>query len=321
MHRPRPPYVFEHPSFGPRLSPASPYHFRGHNLHHPPPQDLWWGHPYHQQFSAPPPPYCPPPLPPPPPSLFNGARGQWGGVGKGTVDKKVPHLFSCQACNREYKSQETYQEHVQGHVKCSQCDFNALPKVVKEHSVVHFLPDFLKFTTPEDTQRWRNERKKNYPTISNVAKKKQQDLERKDRRQVLDTPLYRYVSKLLGEPGPSFQGKCGGQNWKRGSGKGKWQATNKRKMNFQSESGADIEAMESKELGEKCNKSRRLDSNRKTKNHLTSTDVAHCQPTLLQMLLRDEIRHEHNTILQCVHYIVNHNFWDEAFTEEEDHQI
>lgn len=38
---------------------------------------------------------------------------------------------------------------------------------------------------------------RNYPTIANVTKKKQQDLERKDRRQVLDTPLYRYTSYQL----------------------------------------------------------------------------------------------------------------------------
>ena len=118
MQRPRSPYLLEFSPHRPRLPPGPPYHFRGHNLPPlpPPPREVWWDnwrHPYHH-YSAP----LPPPLfPRPPTPLVNPVRGQWGRVGRGTIDRKVSQVFSCQACNREYKSQETYQEHVRGHVK------------------------------------------------------------------------------------------------------------------------------------------------------------------------------------------------------------
>lgn len=134
---------------------------------------------------------------------------------------------------------------------------------------VHFLPDFLTFNTAEDTERWRNERRKyeareghkdhknpfiirNYPTIANVAKKKQQETDRKERRQILDTPLYRYtvhyvmhlmegasslryVNHLIGESGSIEHSQGRGQNRRGGSGKGRGHPPNKRKMNFQTE--------------------------------------------------------------------------------------
>jgi hypothetical protein len=87
--------------------------------------------------------------------------------------------------------------------------------------VIHSLPDFLKFTSPEDTVKWRNERRKNYPTIANVTKKKLQETKRQDRREVLDTPLYRYVNKLIGES--EYRGKGHGRGFNgRGRGRGRW---------------------------------------------------------------------------------------------------
>ena len=46
------------------------------------------------------------------------------------------------------------------YVQCSSCDFEAVPRVLKEHELLHFLPDELKLTSPEDIKKWREERKK-----------------------------------------------------------------------------------------------------------------------------------------------------------------
>ena len=35
-----------------------------------------------------------------------------------------------------------------------------MPKVLKEHEVIHILPDMLKFTSPEEIAKWREERRK-----------------------------------------------------------------------------------------------------------------------------------------------------------------
>ena len=45
-------------------------------------------------------------------------------------------------------------------VQCSSCDFEAVPRVLKEHELLHFLPDELKFTSPEDIEKWREDRRK-----------------------------------------------------------------------------------------------------------------------------------------------------------------
>ena len=45
-------------------------------------------------------------------------------------------------------------------LQCSSCDFEAVPRVLKEHELLHFLPDELKLTSPEDIKKWREERKK-----------------------------------------------------------------------------------------------------------------------------------------------------------------
>lgn len=35
-----------------------------------------------------------------------------------------------------------------------------MPRVLKEHKLLHILPDMLKFSTPEEIRKWREERKR-----------------------------------------------------------------------------------------------------------------------------------------------------------------
>ena len=80
---------------------------------------------------------------------------------------------------------------------------------------IHFVPEELKFSSPADIAKWREDRKKflvlidvwyvriytffavfffsprNYPTAENIAKKKQLASERKDRGEVAVTPLHK----------------------------------------------------------------------------------------------------------------------------------
>jgi hypothetical protein len=75
--------------------------------------------------------------------------------------------------------------HVLQHIKCPQCDFNAAKRIVREHqskehgtsvkdadpSVAAQATALFKLDTPEDIERWREERRRRYPTAANVVKK------------------------------------------------------------------------------------------------------------------------------------------------------
>lgn len=102
------------------------------------------------------------------------------------VPRKRPRceVFRCEPCNLELDSHAALQSHKQSHVKCSSCDFEGAPKVVKGHfQSVHgkFSGSGFKTVTvaipgcpvqrfricvgnrPEDVQKWIEERKKRFP--------------------------------------------------------------------------------------------------------------------------------------------------------------
>ncbi|KAG9349528.1 hypothetical protein JZ751_027973 [Albula glossodonta] len=74
---------------------------------------------------------------------------------------------------RGFKDQGKYDEHVSQHVK------NHAPGVKR-----------IKLDTPEEIAKWREERRKNYPTVSNVAKKIRMMEEREERGEVLETAQF-----------------------------------------------------------------------------------------------------------------------------------
>lgn len=45
-------------------------------------------------------------------------------------------------------------------MQCITCDFKGAGKALKDHQLMHMLPDELKFTSHEDILKWREERKR-----------------------------------------------------------------------------------------------------------------------------------------------------------------
>lgn len=45
-------------------------------------------------------------------------------------------------------------------VQCSSCEFVGSGKALKDHELLHNLPDELRFTSDEDIQKWREARKR-----------------------------------------------------------------------------------------------------------------------------------------------------------------
>ncbi len=45
-------------------------------------------------------------------------------------------------------------------VQCNSCAYEGSGKALKDHELMHILPDELKFTSDEDIHKWREERKR-----------------------------------------------------------------------------------------------------------------------------------------------------------------
>lgn len=74
--------------------------------------------------------------------------------------------FSCDRCDRGFKTQEQLDAHIAEHVPCGidGCKFVAHPKIVEKHIMMQhetgLADQIMKLNTPEEIQKWREQRKK-----------------------------------------------------------------------------------------------------------------------------------------------------------------
>ncbi|KAJ3334207.1 nuclear fragile X mental retardation protein interacting protein 1 [Blyttiomyces sp. JEL0837] len=91
-------------------------------------------------------------------------------------------IFTCDNCEKSFNNEMRYNAHLQTHKKCTMCDFTASAKIVSIHEdeahVAGVKVPAVK-EDPEEIARWIAERKKRWPSDSNIARKKGEEEERR----------------------------------------------------------------------------------------------------------------------------------------------
>ncbi|XP_050389922.2 FMR1-interacting protein NUFIP1 [Patella vulgata] len=310
------------------------------------------------------------------------------------VDKRdlaENNMFYCDICDRGFKQEDVYTKHVGEHEQCKVdgCPYVAAPKLVRLHFDLQHRTGFAKkiwcTESKEELDAWINERKRKYPTASNILKKKMILEEKQSRGELLETKQF---GKMRDRK--KNRGRNRDNNFKRKAEDGGEKETDDKKIKTspkkdikdtdplgmliqcKSSDTSDPEGEDSmvceptnalaailtcyadsddcKTDTEKDNITKVADTkktemeaenieinddkyHRKNKDVETNDnnnnkakvvknkqnikqndghfakDNPYNKPSLLEMLLAKEIRHERNVILQCVHYIVTKNFF------------
>lgn len=106
--------------------------------------------------------------------------------------------FWCEPCDRDFRSADLLQEHKSEHQKCGidGCKFEGHELIVSKHIQMQHstgLYERLKnLDTPEDIEKWREERRKRYPTKANIELRQQMQEERNKRGEKLNDSKARF---------------------------------------------------------------------------------------------------------------------------------
>ncbi|XP_057366200.1 FMR1-interacting protein NUFIP1-like [Daphnia carinata] len=305
--------------------------------------------------------------------------------------------FSCDRCDRSFRSHELLNIHISEHIHCgiNGCPFVAHPKIVEKHIQMQhetgLAEQIMRLNTPEEIQKWREERRNRFPSTANVARRQAEQKERLERGELLYEPKKKFASnRKQQEKGDRGGGWDARRNKNRkNNGKTEKKSNNIPHQQFKPEFSQNVsiphetkpfnsmETPESINIKQDLNDGEIISDNKEkiysgvqpvssalanlisyasdSEDNMADTKKAkliqkeaenpamncpkesHPKPTkrrkkgktqksavtvpalkelvrpkrltLLQKLLQGEILHERNIILQCVHFIVQQNFF------------
>ena len=110
---------------------------------------------------------------------FSATSNQSKSYGHGGFVRNFASLqnlpFSCERCNRSFKSQDLLSAHVSEHVTCGidGCTFTAHPKIIQNHIQMQhetgLAAQIMRLNTPEEIEKWREERKRFEEAFTRLA--------------------------------------------------------------------------------------------------------------------------------------------------------
>jgi len=128
--------------------------------------------------------------------------------------------WHCRNCDRGFQNQYYFDIHIEEHEKCGVegCPYEAHPKLVFNHYKTQHLTGLADkvwtVKTPEDIAKWREERRRKFPTRARIAQKKAEMRAKRKRGDVLSNA---YFGKINGDRG---RGRGRGDGRGRGRGRG-----------------------------------------------------------------------------------------------------
>lgn len=136
--------------------------------------------------------------------------------------------FWCEPCDRDFRAAEELAEHRQQHQKCGidGCKYEGHELMVTKHIQMQHssgLYEKIKnLSTPEDINKWREERRKRYPTKQNIEIRQQMQEAKQKRGERLEDPKNRFGRKCdRKQPEPKIAAKIFNQPKRKRKRKGK----------------------------------------------------------------------------------------------------
>ena len=143
-------------------------------------------------------------------STISSAPAKQSSLSISATGGKSSNPFYCRNCDRDLFSDDVFRAHVAEHETCGVdgCPYTAHPKLVLNHyktqHVTGLAGKVWKVQTPEDIAKWREDRKRNFPTVARVAVIKREARERKKKGNVLNN---QYFGKIHGDARANARGK------------------------------------------------------------------------------------------------------------------
>ncbi|XP_015117203.1 nuclear fragile X mental retardation-interacting protein 1 [Diachasma alloeum] len=114
--------------------------------------------------------------------------------------------YYCEICDRDFQTEKLLNDHKSTHRVCGidGCTFSAHPKLVEKHITMQHCTGLYhrmkNMKTPEEIENWIAERKRKYPTKSNIEMKQAETLEKKERGEIIKQAKGKFQSPQTKKP-------------------------------------------------------------------------------------------------------------------------
>ncbi|XP_049847846.1 uncharacterized protein LOC126304714 isoform X3 [Schistocerca gregaria] len=206
--------------------------------------------------------------------------------------KSRTNPFFCESCEKNFSQADKFQRHLARHVGCGyeNCTYRAVPALVKHHEILHER-NVLNLETPEEIERYIQERRKRFPKVAKQLALERQAQQSETQDASLEQNCLDSENSVSDEQGDSdLQGRRGDSVCRR---------TKRGKCS----NGAQCSCGQKAEMLETAP--------RRSKKRAGLLDQKCAPPSrkILESWITPQIEKESKALLQCFEYICQKNFF------------